>query len=74
MDVLGPRIFHDRPVLSSRRRLPGRFQFAKLVLYKSRTNLVSLIEELLPWKPRPWDHWSVSECYLIRQLFANFGG
>ena len=44
------------------------------MLYKSRTNLVSLIEELLPWKPRPWDHWSVSECYLIRQLFANFGG
>jgi len=30
MDVLGPRIFHDGPVLSSGRWLPGRFKFSKL--------------------------------------------
>jgi hypothetical protein len=30
MDVLGPRIFYDGPVLSSRRWLPRRFQFSKL--------------------------------------------
>ena len=61
MDVLGPRLFHDGPVLSPQRRLPGRFQLSKLndrgprstcelCCLTSRTNPVNRIEELLPWK------------------------
>jgi len=32
MDVLGPRIFHNRPVLGSRRRPTRGAQFSEIVL------------------------------------------